>query len=99
MLFKLPLATTYYLTLSWCGLAVAHFVLAVTFKERVYRFCGLAVLGLAFLRAGAIDAWQLEPIPRIMAFGGLGVIAMALSFGYWHVFGRSRPSHADDRQA
>jgi len=99
MLFKLPLATTYYLTLSWSGLGVALFVLAVAFREKTYRYCGLAVVVLAFARAFAVDVWKLEPIPRVLAFGGIGVVAMALSFGYWYVYARLNKTQSNDDQA
>lgn len=92
MLFKLPLATTYYLTLSWCGLGIALFVLAVTFRERTYRFCGLAVLGLATLRAAFIDTRELEALPRVFALGGLGLVLLALGYAYVRVFARAQKS-------
>jgi hypothetical protein len=89
MLFKLPLATTYYLTLSWCGLGLALFGMAVTFKEKTYRYCGLAVLGLATLRAAFIDTRELEALPRIFALGGLGLVLLTLGYAYVRVFART----------
>jgi hypothetical protein len=94
MLFKLPHATTYYLTLSWCGLAIALFVLALSFKEKTYRFCGLAVLGLATLRAGFIDTRELEALPRVFALGGLGLVLLALGYAYVRVFARTQSAGA-----
>lgn len=90
MLFKLPQATTYYLTLSWCGLGIFLFVFAVAFKEKAYRFCGLAILGLATLRAALIDTRELEALPRVFALGGLGLVLLALGFAYVRVFARTK---------
>jgi len=68
----------------------------VAFKEKTYRFCGLAVLGLATLRAAFIDTRQLEALPRVFALGGLGLVLLALGFAYVMVFSRTpRESQPD----
>ena len=64
------------------------FGLAVAFREKTYRFCGLAVLGLATLRAAVIDTRELEALPRVFALGGLGLVLLALGYGYVRVFAR-----------
>jgi hypothetical protein len=94
MLFNLPLATTYYLTLSWSALGVVLFGLALAFGEKTYRYCGLGVLGLATARAAFIDTRQLEAMPRVFALGGLGLVLLALGYGYVRVFARTEKAPA-----
>ena len=98
MLFKLPLATTYYLTLSWTGLGVVLFVLAVSFKEKVYRYCGFAALGLATGRAAFIDTRELDALPRVFALGGLGLVLLALGYAYARVRANTAASPASKEE-
>jgi hypothetical protein len=89
MLYRLPQLAEFYLTISWSVLAVALFGVAIATRDKLYRWCGLSVLGLAFMRAGFIDTRQLEAVSRIFALGGLGFIALALGYGYSRVFAKS----------
>ncbi len=72
----------FFLTASWAGLALALFVVGLLLKERVYRWCGLAILGCAVARVFLSDVWKLETIYRILSFMALGVVLLVLGFLY-----------------
>ena len=71
-----------FLTASWGGLALVLFVVGLLLKERVYRWCGLAVLGFAIARVFLFDVWKLETIYRILSFMALGLVLLVLGFLY-----------------
>jgi len=86
MLERIPALAEFLLTVSWSLLAVALFAIALAFREKLYRYAGLAVLLLAALRVIAIDTRELEAIPKVIAWGILGIVLMALGFGYVKAF-------------
>ena len=71
-----------FLTASWGGLALALFVTGLLLKERVYRWCGLAILGVAVARVFLFDVWKLETVYRILSFMALGLVLLVLGFLY-----------------
>ncbi len=89
MLARLPQLSQYYLTISWSILGMALFGIAIGFREKLYRYCGLAVLALASVRVVFIDTQRLELIQRVLAWGGLGIVLLILGFGYVKVFARN----------
>ncbi len=91
MLYRLPQLAEYYLTISWSVLAMTLFGLAIGVRERLYRYCGLAVLALASLRVVLVDTRELELIQKVLAWGGLGIVLLILGFGYAKVFARTSP--------
>lgn len=97
MLYRLPQLAEFYLTVSWSILAMALFGLAIAFREKLYRYCGLAVLALASVRVVAVDTRELELIQRVLAWGGLGIVLLILGFGYVKVF--TRDQNADSANA
>ncbi len=92
MLYRLPQLAEYYLTISWSVLGMALFGLAIGLGEKLYRYCGLAVLALASLRVVAVDTRELETVEKVLAYGVLGVILLALGYGYVRVFARNARS-------
>lgn len=83
MLSLVPALSEFYLTISWCVLAVVLFSVFLAFREKTYRYAGLAVLLLSGLRIVFIDTRNLEILPRILAWGVLGAVLLAISFGYF----------------
>ncbi len=75
-------ANASYLTASWSVLALVLFTSGIAFKERVYRWLGLAVLGIALGRVVAVDVWKLEAAYRVLSFMALGVVLLVLGFIY-----------------
>jgi len=75
-------ATGFYVTASWSGYALAIFMGGIAFRERVYRWLGLAVLGGALARVVLFDVWKLETIYRILSFMALGIVLLVLGFIY-----------------
>ena len=86
-----------YLTVSWALLAVALFFGAVVTKTDGYRYAGLAVLVLSIGRVVLVDTTDLEPIPKALAYGGLGVVCLGLGWLYIRIFGfKSTNDSADE---
>jgi len=99
MLYRLPQLAEFYLTVSWSILAMALFGLAIGFREKLYRYCGLAVLALASVRVVFVDTQELELIQRVLAWGGLGIVLLILGFGYVKVFTRGQNAEPSDPQS
>jgi uncharacterized membrane protein len=70
-----------YLTAAWAGLALITIAFGFAFRERMYRWIGLAILAFALGRV-VIDVWKLEIIYRILSLLALGVVLLALGFVY-----------------
>jgi len=71
-----------WLTISWSILSFATMALGFALKDRIYRICGLAILGAAIARIFFVDVWQFDAGFRILSFLVLGVILLALGFLY-----------------
>jgi uncharacterized membrane protein len=70
------------LTAAWAVLAFALFVAGFLLRERVYRWTGLGVLGLALARVVLVDVWKLDALARTVSFFALGIVLLALGFLY-----------------
>jgi len=71
-----------YLTAAWSALALLMFVAGFWFRERAYRWLGLAVLGFSLGRVFVVDCWHWDTIYRVLSFMALGVVFIVLSFIY-----------------
>ncbi len=71
-----------YLTAAWSALALLMFVAGFSFRERAYRWLGLAVLGFSLGRVFIVDCWHWDTIYRVLSFMALGVVFIVLSFIY-----------------
>jgi hypothetical protein len=71
-----------YLTAAWSALALVMFVAGFAFRERSYRWLGLAVLGFSLGRVFIVDCWHWDTIYRVLSFMALGVVFIVLSFIY-----------------
>lgn len=80
--YVLSHAAGFYLTASWSGVAVVLFTLGMVFRERGYRYLGLAVLGCALARVVIFDVWRLETLFRMLSFLALGIALLVLGFVY-----------------
>lgn len=78
----LEFAGGFYLTVSWSALALILFVMGMTFRERIYRWTGLGVLGFALGRVILFDVWKLGTVNRMLSFLALGVVLLVLGFVY-----------------
>jgi hypothetical protein len=72
----------FYLTVAWGFLALLLFNAGFLLRERVYRWAGLALLGLGLGRVVLFDVWKLETVYRIFSFMGLGIVLLVLGFIY-----------------
>jgi len=72
----------FYRTASWSAFAFGIIALGVVVRERMYRWLGLVILGLAVGRAMMFDVWKLQTIYRIVSFFALGVVLLVLGFIY-----------------
>lgn len=82
MLSRIPALSEFYLTISWSVLGLALFGLALSFREKMYRYAGLFVLLLASIRVVVVDTRELDTLPKVFAWGVLGAVLIALGFGY-----------------
>ncbi len=83
MVERLPSVKEYFLSLGWGALAFVLFGVSLLVWQRFYRYAGLAVFFLAIARL-FIDAIKLEGIYRPLAFIGVAVLMLIVSFGYFH---------------
>jgi uncharacterized membrane protein len=63
-------------------LALLLFTAGIPFRERVYRWLGLAILACALGRIVLFDVWKLQMLYRIVSFMALGVVLLVLGFIY-----------------
>jgi uncharacterized membrane protein len=89
MLRHMPVLGEYLVTISWSILGALLFGVSLAFGERSYRYAGLVVMLLASVRVIAVDTRELEALPRIAAWTGLGVVLLALGYGYVKAFARA----------
>jgi hypothetical protein len=71
-----------FLTAGWTLLAFVMLVLGFLVRERMQRWAGLGVLGLALARVAIYDFWKLETLHQILSALALGVVLTALGFIY-----------------
>jgi hypothetical protein len=73
---------SFLLTAIWAVLALLIFAGGFTLRERVYRWCGLAILALALGRVVFFDVWKLDLLYRIISLMALGFVLLVLGFFY-----------------
>jgi uncharacterized membrane protein len=71
-----------YLTAAWALLALVVFGTGFLWRDRTYRWAGLAVLACALGRVVFFDVWRLPVIYRVLSFMALGVVLLVLGFIY-----------------
>ncbi|MFP6580991.1 MAG: DUF2339 domain-containing protein [Candidatus Hydrogenedentota bacterium] len=89
MLERIPNLAALYLTLSWSLLSVGYFALAISTQQKMYRYAGLGILSLCALRVVVVDTTALDAVARVFAYGGLGVVLLAIGLGYAKAFGNT----------
>ncbi len=82
MIERVPTLSNYFLAIGWGALATLLFIVAKVASQRFYRFAGLAVFVLAIGRL-FYDARNLEGIYRPLAFIGLSIFMLIVSFGFY----------------
>jgi len=70
------------MSLSWGGIAFILFIIGFVSKDKYFRYAALAMMTATVIRVISIDLSKLEVIYRILAFVGLGIILLAVSFFY-----------------
>ena len=83
MVERVPSLSHYFLTIGWGVLAMVLFGVSLLTWQRFYRYAGLGVFLLAIGRL-FYDARDLEGIYRPLAFIGLAVLMLIVSFGYYY---------------
>lgn len=73
---------SFYLTASWSMFAFGLIALGVVVRERMYRWLGLVIIGIAVGRAMIFDVWKLQTIYRFASFFALGAVLLVLGFIY-----------------
>ena len=68
--------------LAWAGAAAGYFALSIFLRNVKYRWMGLATLLAAIVHALLVDLAAQSSALRILAFVGIGLIAMLISIFY-----------------
>ncbi len=71
-----------FLTLYWGIIAFVVAILGFVFNDKTFRRSGLILLLITVLRLFVVDLSSMDPILKIISFLVLGVILLAISFGY-----------------
>jgi hypothetical protein len=79
-----------FITISWFALAAVLFVLSLLFRQRFYRYAGLAVILLSLARLFLIDMKEQDPLLRVAAFAVVGAGLLCISIGYYKWMARAR---------
>lgn len=78
------------ITISWFALAAGLFILSLPFRQRFYRYAGLAVIVLSLARLFLIDMKEQDPLLRVAAFAVVGAGLLCISIGYYKWMARAR---------
>jgi uncharacterized membrane protein len=78
------------LTEVWALEGASLLVLGFVERERVLRYCALALLGVCMLKVFFYDLRNLETMARILSFIVLGLLMLAVSFIYTRYYDRLR---------
>jgi uncharacterized membrane protein len=81
-----------FITISWFALAAGLFVVSLVFRQRFYRYAGLAVIVLSLARLFLIDMKEQNPLLRVAAFAVVGAGLLCISIGYYKWMARVRPA-------
>jgi hypothetical protein len=79
-----------FITISWFALAAGLFVVSLVFRQRFYRYAGLAVIVLSLGRLFLIDMKEQDPLLRVAAFAIVGAGLLCISIGYYKWMARAR---------
>jgi uncharacterized membrane protein len=62
----------------------------MVFRQRFYRYAGLAVIVLSLARLFLIDMKEQDPLLRVAAFAIVGAGLLCISIGYYKYMARAR---------
>lgn len=71
-----------WVSIIWGILAFAFITAGFVLRDKIYRWCGLAMFAFVALRLFFHDFSKLETVYRIVSFMGLGAVFIAASFLY-----------------
>lgn len=71
------------ITIGWFALAALLFILSIPFRQRFYRYTGLALIFITLARLFLIDMKEQDPLLRVAAFAVAGAGLLAISIGYF----------------
>lgn len=81
--------------LGWTAVALAMYGLSVVCRERFYRFAGLVIFGLAVTRVlMLVFLSNMDRMYKVAAAFVLGVVLLAVSWGYFRMQGQQRAEAA-----
>ena len=68
--------------MTWAGTAFVLFAIGFLVKDKHFRYAALLMIAMIIMRIVCVDLAALDIIYRILAFVGLGIILLAVSFFY-----------------
>ncbi len=72
-----------FVTIGWFAVAAGEFVLSLAFRQRQFRYAGLAVIAMSLVRLFLVDMSEQDPLLRVAAFAVVGAGLLAISVGYY----------------
>ena len=79
---KVPLEEIYAYSVAWIVLAISLLIAGTLYKSRNIRFASFVMMLLSILKVFLFDASELDGILRVLAFLGLGLSLIGLSWFY-----------------
>lgn len=83
-----------WISIAWGICAFIAIAAGAWMHLRSLRFCGLGILMAAFGRVVLVELATLEPVFKVSLLVGLGLLALAISYGFYIRPNRSQDGHA-----
>lgn len=85
-----------FITIGWFAVAAGEFVLSLAFRQREFRYAGLAVIALSLVRLFLVDMSEQDPLLRVAAFAVVGAGLLSISIGYFKWMARVKAAKQEE---
>lgn len=91
MLHQIEALSNFYLTIAWTLAAVALLLTGAATRQPFYRYAALGTFAVVTSRAALWDTRNLDLLPRTISWMLLGVVLLAVAYGYIRARGKKEP--------